>query len=288
MTRDFSERRVVRALVSLDEACTIGCRFCFRSDTGRQRVSVDQFTRTVSRLVQNGFREVCLTGGEPTHHPRFAQLVRACRQFGAHVSVISACGNDPGAFWRLSAVAHLCAHITISADSAYVMERWGGRRPIDLACRAAARLVSKCRSVSLNVIFHRVAASDVGALSAVVHEGVSIELSPLNLSGSTLGQIITRRQLAEELLADVEHLKQRFKVPATLVTRIGDIYGRQSPRECASGAVYISPRGEIRGCPYGAPAGNIMASATEARVALRQASLGSLSSEKRCSLLCAP
>ncbi len=59
---------------------------------------------------------VCLTGGEPTHHPELRQLVRLALQFGMTVSMVTSARSEAEVS-ALAEVAHLLTNVTVSADS---------------------------------------------------------------------------------------------------------------------------------------------------------------------------
>jgi radical SAM protein with 4Fe4S-binding SPASM domain len=78
-----------KALVQIDERCNLHCAHCFVSATRhgatmpfRQVVDV-----LIPRLADCRVERVTLTGGEPTIHPRFLDVVRAFRQAGMQVGI---------------------------------------------------------------------------------------------------------------------------------------------------------------------------------------------------------
>ncbi|MEV6677943.1 radical SAM protein [Streptomyces erythrochromogenes] len=73
------------ALISTAGHCEVACSFCFRADRARGFLTTATYTRALSRLKETGVEGVCLTGGEPTHHPDLPQLVRLALQFGMTV-----------------------------------------------------------------------------------------------------------------------------------------------------------------------------------------------------------
>ncbi|WP_031070132.1 radical SAM protein [Streptomyces sp. NRRL S-118] len=81
--------KVRTALVSTAGHCKVACGFCFRADRAHGFLDTATYTRTLSRLREAGVEGVCLTGGEPTHHPQLRQLVRLAHQFGMSVSMVT-------------------------------------------------------------------------------------------------------------------------------------------------------------------------------------------------------
>ena len=83
---------------------------------------------------------VCLTGGEPTHHPQLRQLVRLARQFGMSVSMVTS-ARAVAEVVTLSTVAHLLANVTVSADSQ-------GAMLLGRTTRTAASGIDTLRAIS--------------------------------------------------------------------------------------------------------------------------------------------
>jgi radical SAM protein with 4Fe4S-binding SPASM domain len=78
-----------KALVQIDERCNLHCAHCFVSATQLGgTMPFDQIVGVlIPRLAECRVERVTLTGGEPTIHPRFLEVVRAFRDAGMHVGV---------------------------------------------------------------------------------------------------------------------------------------------------------------------------------------------------------
>lgn len=70
-----------KALVQIDERCNLRCAHCFVSATqnGGYMPLAAVVERVIPQLVASRVRRVTLTGGEPTIHPHFLEVVRAFR-----------------------------------------------------------------------------------------------------------------------------------------------------------------------------------------------------------------
>src|SRR5215471_18082415 len=70
-----------KALVQIDERCNLHCAHCFVSATraGQSMPYEDIASMLIPRLAACRVERVTLTGGEPTIHPRFTDIVRALR-----------------------------------------------------------------------------------------------------------------------------------------------------------------------------------------------------------------
>lgn len=78
-----------KALVQIDERCNLRCAHCFVSATrhGQTMAYEDIAAKVIPRLAACRVDRVTLTGGEPTIHPQFLDVVRAFRGAGMGVGV---------------------------------------------------------------------------------------------------------------------------------------------------------------------------------------------------------
>lgn len=76
-----------KALVQIDERYNLHCAHCFVSATraGQFMPYGDVISVLIPRLAACRVERVTLTGGEPTIHPRFVEVVRALRNAGMGV-----------------------------------------------------------------------------------------------------------------------------------------------------------------------------------------------------------
>lgn len=105
-----------KALVQIHEPCNLHCAHCFVSATRHgATMPYDAIVSTViPRLAEARVERVTLTGGEPTMHERFLDVVAAFRDAGMKVGV---CTNatllTPG---DIAELARLGAHVNVSLD----------------------------------------------------------------------------------------------------------------------------------------------------------------------------
>ncbi|MFE6406547.1 hypothetical protein ACFVOR_06385 [Streptomyces sp. NPDC057837] len=91
-------------------------------------------------MKEAGAEGVCLSGGEPTHHPELRQLVRLAHQFGMSVSMVTS-ARTVAEVTALSQIAHLLANVTVSADSQ-------GAMLLGRTTRTAASGIDTLRAIS--------------------------------------------------------------------------------------------------------------------------------------------
>lgn len=77
---------------------------------------ISMFRRALSRIHEIGVRRICITGGEPTEHPSFLELVRSAHQFGLSPSLVTSAPSTD-ALRLVAGVGKLLAHLTLSVDS---------------------------------------------------------------------------------------------------------------------------------------------------------------------------
>ncbi|WP_246144592.1 radical SAM protein [Actinacidiphila oryziradicis] len=127
------------ALISTAGHCKIACGFCLRADRGHTFLDLATYTRALSRLKEIGVEGICLTGGEPTHHPELRQLIRLAHQFGLPVSVVTSARTEADVT-QLSALAHLLQNVTVSADSLEAMTLGSTTRTVQSAMSTLRRV----------------------------------------------------------------------------------------------------------------------------------------------------
>jgi hypothetical protein len=242
-------RRIIDGmLVALDEHCAIGCLFCFRADQdGDRTLDLATYARALSRCKELGAISVCLTGGEPTDHPRFGDFVRVAVQFGYACSVVTA-ARSPRQVTTLAEVAGLLSHVTVSADSDIVRER--GRTPRSIASASRALAVLGHSRASLHVTGRQLSPVDLAAIARIGAEyRVPIEYSPLIDPDTSDPPTVQQQHYARDLAA----LSEVIGVTDTLRAAVDDLITITTATEnsrCVSTRLYLSPRGRLRLCPY--------------------------------------
>ncbi|MFE3182792.1 radical SAM protein [Streptomyces violascens] len=244
------------ALISTAGHCKVACGFCFRADRAHGFLDTATYTRTLSRLKETGVEGVCLTGGEPTHHPQLQQLVRLAHQFGMSVSMVTS-ARTISEVTALSQVARLLANVTVSADSQ-------GAMLLGRTTRTAASGIDTLRAIStetriLHVTCWNLSDRECQDLAAQVGEaGVEAQFSPVVLDECTLHRSGTSVQdyLAQQHL-DADELSRHFHLSDRYQDYLGELRALQLAEaggerwSCRSATAYVSADGRIRRCPYG-------------------------------------
>lgn len=70
-----------RGLIRINGHCNMSCAFCFVDRTAPD-FEVEQLEREIRQMAEAGTRHLVLSGGEPTLHPRLADLFRYAKSLG--------------------------------------------------------------------------------------------------------------------------------------------------------------------------------------------------------------
>ncbi len=77
-----------RIYFQITRNCNLECNYCFiKAEKGAADVPTESVYKVAEFMGQNGLMEVRLTGGEPTVHPDFLNIMHKFKQEGVYVSV---------------------------------------------------------------------------------------------------------------------------------------------------------------------------------------------------------
>ncbi|MDA8115788.1 MAG: radical SAM protein [Actinomycetota bacterium] len=116
------QQRMYLPVVSITSACNLDCPVCYTLNRRQDSffMAKDEFARILEVIHRHdpNMQIINFTGGEPTLHPQFCELVEMCRQAGIHRITVSTNGlrlrEDPE---LLSRLAELEARIVLSFNS---------------------------------------------------------------------------------------------------------------------------------------------------------------------------
>ncbi|MEX0169653.1 radical SAM protein [Streptomyces sp. LMG1-1-1.1] len=277
------------ALISTAGHCKVACGFCFRADRAHGFLSIDTYTRALSRLKETGVEGVCLTGGEPTHHPQLPQLVRLAHQFGMAVSMVTSARTE-AEVTALAEVEHLLTNVTVSADSEGAMAL--GRTTRTVPSAVATLLAVDVPAKVLHLTYLDVAEEEAAQIAGLVAgTGIEVQLSPVLLNEQGLiragGSLQDSVKLRE---ADTATLAGRFRLSNAYRSYLDDLRRMQLSGDeghpCRSATLYMSAEGEIRRCPYGAGGVSVQAPRAEIRGFLEAPSKDRVGPD--CAAICRP
>ena len=76
----FTFRSPIGASVELTNSCNANCVFCYRGSSPKKGTYLHKWSECFSSLEANGIHTVELTGGEPTYHPEFSEILDYCAE----------------------------------------------------------------------------------------------------------------------------------------------------------------------------------------------------------------
>jgi sulfatase maturation enzyme AslB (radical SAM superfamily) len=241
------------ALISISDVCSINCSFCFRADIGNSTISMRTFTRTLSVLHQLGINQVCLTGGEPTHHHKFPDLVKVSSQFGICCSVISA----ERSIHPFLGLEKLIPQITLSVDTDNLSKIGNKYRQIDNSLDSFIKnlidFFPPTTLLCLHVTFFRVSFKEINLIHDLLmkYPRLHIEFSPVIPNNIFLKILeLSNKDYINQIENDVIILIKFFRLSQSLISFIYEIKKFQEGKLCSSQSLYISADGFIRRCPY--------------------------------------
>ncbi|MDJ0345632.1 radical SAM protein [Streptomyces sp. H10-C2] len=249
------------ALVSTAGHCKIACGFCLRADRAHGFLDVRTYTRALSRLKELGIRDICLTGGEPTHHPGLRQFVRLAHQFGMPVSIVTSARTE-AEVTALEAIARLLHNVTVSADSE-------GARALGRTTRTVLSAVATLQRTDtptkiLHLTCWRITAEECREIAEhVAAAGVELQLSPITLDAAALQRAgLNTTEYLGQHRTDAQALNRHFQLGAGYEEHLDTIQAATlSPEDrhpCCSPTVYVSAKGDLRRCPYGQESSSVL------------------------------
>jgi radical SAM protein with 4Fe4S-binding SPASM domain len=247
-----------KALVQINEDCNLRCAHCFVSATraGARMPLAGVLGQVIPRLAACRVRRVTLTGGEPTIHPDFLDIVRAFREAGMAVGV---CTNgttlDEQNIAALAAVGGVHVNVSLDGFAADSHGKFrGDRTSFDVTVATVERLAAVGLLQGLLCTPNSLAENEeYAALCAFAREhGARYVL--LNPLGSMGRGVKSQARLAKTSL----HMRDIFELTAPFDGPDLDIAHIRFPNTagkplagCEAGTIiYVFTPGEVTICPY--------------------------------------
>jgi radical SAM protein with 4Fe4S-binding SPASM domain len=247
-----------KALVQIDERCNLHCAHCFVSATrhGQSMPFGEVVGALIPRLAECRVERVTLTGGEPTIHPQFLDVVRASRDAGMEVGV---CTNattlrEP----QITALARIGGvHCNVSLDG-FRPESHGRFRGDRASFQTTIATVKSLAAAGLlqgllctpNSLADDDEYRELCAF-AVEHGATYVLMNPLSSMGRG---VKARGRLAatEQRMRHIAELTAPFHGPDLDVVHIRFPNTSGKPLAgCQAGTIiYVFTPGEVTVCPY--------------------------------------
>lgn len=247
-----------KALVQIDERCNLHCAHCFVSATREgQMMPYDRITSTmIPRLAECRVNRVTLTGGEPTIHPRFLDVVRAFCAAGMGVGVCTnATTLTSSQIGELAAIGDV--HVNVSLDG-FRPESHGRFRGDTASFAVTVSTVREIAAAGLlqgllctpNTLAEDEEYRELCAFAAA--QGASyVLMNPLSSMGRG---VRARRKLAspDAHMRTIAGLTEPFASPDLEIVHIRFPNTAGQPLAgCEAGTIiYVFTPGEVTVCPY--------------------------------------
>jgi MoaA/NifB/PqqE/SkfB family radical SAM enzyme len=169
-----------RLSVELANICNLHCSYCFRAEENLYNSHAQFFPLELLRRVINeacetaNITRVGFTGGEPTLHPAFGEVLRAVADAGLTVSFVTNGWHFERVWPALQANRASISHVAFSLDglTREDHDRWRGKGSFDRVVRA----FSRCHMSKLPF-----------AIKVVVRRDLMDQLEPLAIFAARMG-----------------------------------------------------------------------------------------------------
>lgn len=211
-----------RIVIELTNRCNLRCLHCYAGrHGGNAELSLALFDRILLGAKPHGFDELAFTGGEPTTHRRFFDLIEGATQSGYRFGFVSNGWNFPKLYQRLLPFTRQLAGITFSMDGAReaTHDRLRGKGSFRRLLKAMSICVARDLPFSINMVLTALNADEVPELVALaialgsrgVRFGHYIENGRTESQALGLGEDARRR-----LEAEIFQLCETMPIPVAM------------------------------------------------------------------------
>ncbi|MGZ9256634.1 MAG: radical SAM protein [Candidatus Binatia bacterium] len=155
---------MARLIIELTDRCNLRCRHCFDArHAGTGDLSLDILSKVLQEGKSCGFDEISFTGGEPTLHRQFAEIVRLVCAAGYRFGFVSNGSNFLHHYALLLEHREWLEGVTFSLDGARetTHDRLRGKGSYRQVVRAASICVFKGIPFTLNMVLSAESRSEV-------------------------------------------------------------------------------------------------------------------------------
>ena len=232
--------RLVGASVLLTRRCNLECDYCYaRKDPCERDLGTDEWLPLLDELVSEGLRVVTLSGGEPTIHAGFAEVL----QYAAKRCVVQLNTNGMVIDEAMSRIIADCdirsVWLSIDSTTAQVHDAHRGQGSWNAAMRALQCLVRHGVHVVISAAIHAGNVNELDRLEGFAMEhGAELFPDALLWDGDA-------RDLPEETFVDAARVSKYRNVFASRSDALGRfVYGCQAEQGFAT----ITAEGMLTPC----------------------------------------
>jgi len=247
-----------KALVQIDERCNLHCAHCFVSATQRgQTMSYgDIVDKVIPRLATCRVDRVTLTGGEPSIHPQFLNVVRAFRSAGMGVGICTnATTLDQEQITELAEIGGVHCNVSLDGFRPESHGKFRGDRNSFATTITTVKALAKAGLLQGLLCTPNCLAEDIEYQQlcqfAIEHGAKYVLFNPLSSMGRG---VKAHRALAatEQRMLHIRQMIDPFDGPDLDVVRIRFPNTAGQPLAgCEAGRIiYVFTPGEVTVCPY--------------------------------------
>jgi sulfatase maturation enzyme AslB (radical SAM superfamily) len=152
-----------RLSVELANICNLHCSYCFRSEDNLYSHHAEFFSvELLRRLIDEAraaaqITRINFTGGEPTLHPRFAEILEAVAAADLQASFVTNGWHFERTWPALAANRKAISHVAFSLDgiSRETHDRWRGNGSFDRLIRAFSRCYMSQLPFAIKIVVRR-------------------------------------------------------------------------------------------------------------------------------------
>ena len=152
-----------RLSVELANICNLHCSYCFRADENLYSSHAEFFPIDLLRRIVNEARDsanvtsISFTGGEPTLHPAFAEVLQAIGEAGLKVSFVTNGWHFERVWPALQANRAAVSQVAFSLDGVTreSHDRWRGNGSFDRLVRAFTRCYMSKLPFVMKIVIRR-------------------------------------------------------------------------------------------------------------------------------------
>lgn len=246
--------------------CNLKCVYCYNNSGQASNVELDkaEIFRLLDELYDLGVFEIRLTGGEPTLHSSFFEILEYVKKKNFFISLAS------NGVWTDEMIQKICDSdigiIILSIDGPeHYHDRGRGKGTFQAIMRTIARLSASNKFIlKLNTVLCKENLQYIGDVVQLADDlGINgVNFAPLRVSGRATKQLNDRTPLNKEDMYEavkkITKLRDQYRVG---IQTYFDILGHEvnvqkvpssllNKKSCAAGieVAAISPYGEIYGC----------------------------------------
>ncbi len=160
-----------RVVFELTNRCNLSCEHCFSGrHGGGDDLPIEIVRKVLAEGPEFGFRDAAFTGGDPTVHPRFAEILAATRDAGWTYGFVTNAWNFETMYARHSDLLKAVQTITFSLDGAReaTHDKLRGMGSFRRVMRAFAICFAEGFPFTVNMVVTRHNRSELGEMAELV------------------------------------------------------------------------------------------------------------------------